>query len=84
MKRAISVLVCLSMILATGCSRQETIRFGAAGVGGMYYPFANAYTELMSEEEKGINWKVKSTAGSAANLRRFLTIILNLGLRRRI
>ena len=80
MKRAISVLVCLSMILATGCSRQETIRFGAAGVGGMYYPFANAYTELMSEEEKGINWKVKSTAGSAANLRLLSDNYIELGI----
>ena len=80
MKRVISVLVCLSMILTTGCSRQETIRFGAAGVGGMYYPFANAYTELMSEEEKGINWKVKSTAGSAANLRLLSDNYIELGI----
>ena len=64
----------------TGCSRQETIRFGAAGVGGMYYPFANAFTELASKDETGINWKVKSTAGSAANLRLLSDNYIELGI----
>lgn len=80
MKRAISILVCLCLLLTTGCSRQETIRFGAAGVGGMYYPFANAFTELVSKDEKDINWKVKSTAGSAANLRLLSDNYIELGI----
>ena len=66
--------------MTTGCSRQETIRFGAAGVGGMYYPFANAFTELASKDETGINWKVKSTAGSAANLRLLSDNYIELGI----
>lgn len=80
MKKAISILVCLCLFLTTGCSRQETIRFGAAGVGGMYYPFANAFTELASKDETGINWKVKSTAGSAANLRLLSDNYIELGI----
>lgn len=80
MKRAISILMCLCLLMTTGCSRQETIRFGAAGVGGMYYPFANAFTELASKDETGINWKVKSTAGSAANLRLLSDNYIELGI----
>lgn len=80
MKKAISILVCLCLLMTTGCSRQETIRFGAAGVGGMYYPFANAFTELASKDETGINWKVKSTAGSAANLRLLSDNYIELGI----
>ncbi len=80
MKKVISILTCLCLLMTTGCSRQETIRFGAAGVGGMYYPFANAFTELASKDETGINWKVKSTAGSAANLRLLSDNYIELGI----
>lgn len=80
MKKVISILTCLCLLMTTGCSRQETIRFGAAGVGGMYYPFANAFTELASKDETGINWKVKSTAGSAANLRLLSDNYIELGM----
>ena len=80
MKKVISILTCLCLLMTTGCSRQETIRFGAAGVGGMYYPFANALTELASKDETGINWKVKSTAGSAANLRLLSDNYIELGI----
>lgn len=80
MKKVISILTCLCLLMTTGCSRQETIRFGAAGVGGMYYPFANAFTELASKDETGINWKVKSTAGSVANLRLLSDNYIELGI----
>ena len=50
------------------------------GMGGMYYPFANAFTELASKDETGINWKVKSTAGSAANLRLLSDNYIELGI----
>ena len=46
----------------------------------MYYPFANAFTELASKDETGINWKVKSTAGSAANLRLLSDNYIELGI----
>lgn len=80
MKRVLSILMCLCLFMTTGCSRQETIRFGAAGIGGMYYPFANAFTELVSKDESEIHWKVKSTAGSAANLRLLSDNYIELGI----
>lgn len=48
--------------------QENRIRFGAAGVGGMYASFANAYAGLVQEENKW-NVEVKRTAGSTANLR---------------
>ena len=80
MKRVLSILMCLCLFMTTGCSRQEKIRFGAAGIGGMYYPFANAFTELASKDEPEIHWKVKSTAGSAANLRLLSDNYIELGI----
>lgn len=54
----------------TGCNvRQDTIRFGAAGVGGGYYAFATAYTQLANAEDAEMKFNIKSTAGSMANLR---------------
>lgn len=66
--------VCLIMafLLAgmTGCKMTDkNIRFGAAGVGGSYYTFATAYTQLVSQEDDKIQFDVKTTAGSMANLR---------------
>lgn len=80
MKKVLSIILCLNLLFCSGCSRQETIRFGAAGVGGMYYPFANAYTEMASKDDPEINWKVKSTAGSAANLRLLSDNYIELGI----
>ena len=58
---------CVSL---TGCNvRQDTIRFGAAGVGGGYYAFATAYTQLANAEDAKMKFNIKSTAGSMANLR---------------
>lgn len=58
---------CVSL---TGCNvRQDTIRFGAAGVGGGYYAFATAYTQLANAEDAEMKFNIKSTAGSMANLR---------------
>lgn len=69
MKKKIGILLILLSICLTGCGMQENrIRFGAAGVGGMYASFANAYAGLVPEENKW-NVEVKRTAGSTANLR---------------
>ena len=58
---------CVSL---TGCNvRQDTIRFGAAGVGGGYYAFTTAYTQLANAEDAEMKFNIKSTAGSMANLR---------------
>ena len=59
---------CVSL---TGCNvRQDTIRFGAAGVGGGYYAFATAYTQLANAEDAEMKFNIKSTAAVRGICRR--------------
>ncbi len=70
MKRIVTLLLSLSLIFAVGCgSSGKSIRIGAAAVGGMYFSFANAYTQVASQDDDSIEFSVRATAGSAANLR---------------
>ena len=70
MKKKLILLLCLVLLLLTGCGQiGSSIRFGAADVGGMYYPFASSYTGLVSKDNADYQFEVKTTAGSAANLR---------------
>lgn len=65
----------------SGCSGyQKTIRFGAADIGGIYYTFANTFTGLASSEDDTYQFEVKTTAGSAANLRLLSGGYIELGL----
>ena len=59
------------MIFAlTGCSADSSsIRFGAAGIGGAYHVFSDIFAGVVSEADNGYDMQVKTTAGSAANLR---------------
>ena len=70
MKKPFRFLLCLALLFVSGCSGyQKTIRFGAADIGGIYYTFANTFTGLASSEDDTYQFEVKTTAGSAANLR---------------
>lgn len=70
MKKLVTLLLSLSLIFAVGCGSSTTsIRFGAAAVGGMYSEFANAYTQVVSQDDENMQFSVRSTAGSAANIR---------------
>lgn len=71
-------LVMITGILAfalVGCSvsgcgtTSGRIRFGAAGLGGMYHAFADTFTDIAQTENEDYKMEVKTTAGSAANLR---------------
>ncbi len=69
-KRRLLALItaCVMGVTFVGCSSTSgEIKFGAAGVGGVYSTFANAFAQLASDENMDIS--VKSTAGSVANLR---------------
>ncbi len=68
-RKLLALTIAFVMLLSLmGCgSADSVIKFGAAGVGGVYSTFANAYAQLASEE--GMEIAVKSTAGSVANLR---------------
>lgn len=59
------------LTLTAGCGNgtDGRLKFGAAGVGGLYYSFVNAYTQIASEENEVFDFNVKATAGSSANLR---------------
>lgn len=63
-------MLCIVLFALTGCTNSgRTIRFGAADVGGMYYSFANTFTELANEQGYDFTCKVRTTAGSNANIR---------------
>ncbi len=80
MKKKLYILISLSILLLAGCGIQsETIRFGAAGIGGMYYSFATTFAGL-AEQDSDDTFEVKSTAGSAANLRLLSDNYIDLGI----
>lgn len=81
MNKKISILLCLMLLLLSGCSApQSTIRFGAADIGGMYYAFANTFTDLANEEVANYEFETRTTAGSAANLRLLSDNYIELGI----
>lgn len=81
MKKKFSLLLCLCLLLITGCGQiGSSIRFGAADVGGMYYPFASSFTGLVTKDNAEYQFEVKTTAGSAANLRLLSGGYIELGI----
>ena len=60
MKKKLSILLCLTLLILSGCRASgNTIRFGAADIGGMYYSFANTFTELANEEYENYKFEVE-------------------------
>lgn len=81
MKKIFAFFSCLLMALCAGCSSNgQTIRFGAAQVGGMYSLFANAYSQIVTDNNEDYEVNVRSTAGSAANLRLLSDNYLQMGI----
>lgn len=63
--------ILLAAVLLNGCSSAENVRrlrFGAAGEGGVYREFGERFAALENETDNG-TVELKTTAGSAANLR---------------
>ena len=73
--KALKLLLLLPIIaLLVGCgggekSASNAVRFGTGGTGGMYYAYGSEMAKLIQAENKGHALDVKTTAGSAANLR---------------
>ena len=68
---AVLIGILLAAVLLNGCSSAETVRrlrFGAAGEGGVYREFGERFAALENETDNG-TVELKTTAGSAANLR---------------
>lgn len=60
----------MAALMLMGCgSSAGRIRFGAAGLGGMYQAFGDAFAKLTEEGEGTDPIEVRTTAGSAANIR---------------
>ena len=73
--KALKFLLLLPIIaLLVGCgggekSASNAIRFGTGGTGGMYYAYGTELAKMIQAENQGHALEVKTTAGSAANLR---------------
>ena len=81
MRKKISFLLCVILLLTSGCSRyNKNVRFGAADIGGMYYTFANTFTQIASDNISDYTFEVKATAGSSANLRLLSENYIELGI----
>lgn len=82
MKKGRYIFLGLVMILLlAGCSmNRKTIRFGAAGIGGMYDSFSNAFVSLANKEDFSYKLETRNTAGSAANIRLLSGKYIELGI----
>ena len=71
--RAAALVLALALLCGLcgcGASGSGELRFGTGGVGGTYYSFGSSLSQMLSEDEESeISLAVKTTAGSAANLR---------------
>ena len=69
MKKLLALLIALMTVLLCSCSSGgETIRFGAAGTGGIYNEAANSIKSI-ADADGILKIETKTTAGSAANVR---------------
>ena len=81
MKKKLSLLLCVTLLMLTSCgASKNTIRFGAADIGGMYYSLANTLTDLANETLTDYQFEARTTAGSAANLRLLSENYIELGI----
>lgn len=65
-------LVCglSAVLLLTGCTAKTgKLKFGAAALGGVYHTFATSFAEVASGDGTEDGMEVRTTAGSAANIR---------------
>ena len=59
--------VCALMLCS--CKSADKLAFGTGGIGGNYYAYGSAYAQLIEADNEKTAVDVKTTAGSAANLR---------------
>lgn len=65
---------------ACGQSTSQEIRFGTGGTAGTYYNYGTTYAELTTPVLNDTTFSVKTTAGSAANIRLLSEGFLQLAL----
>lgn len=73
MKKKLIILCAVAVMISTclsGCGvNSGKIRFGSAGIGGTYQVFGDTFANLVTSKSKKYKIEVKTTAGSASNLR---------------
>lgn len=81
LRSRLAAIALAAVLLLTGCSGKTLgrLRLGAAAEGGVYHAFGQAYAALENETSNG-TVELKTTAGSAANLRLLMGNYLQLAI----
>ena len=71
LRRKTALIMAFLFVLAalTACGQKDRLRIGTAGEGGNYNSLGNALSQTLQKDPYKINVEVKTTAGSAANIR---------------
>ena len=69
MKAAIALTLLMVLASVTACGSKDRLRIGTAGEGGNYNSLGHALSETLSGDPYKMEIEVKTTAGSAANIR---------------
>lgn len=82
MKRIIPVIICIVLAVSLcSCSGQSNkLSFGTGDIGGRYYSFGNALSKVIEKDDENLTLTIKTTAGSAANLRLLQKGFLNFAI----
>ena len=69
MKKVLYILIAAISIMAfSGCGMKNTVQIGTGDVNGTYYAYGTELAEILNNNSD-VYFKVRKTAGSAANLR---------------
>lgn len=69
MKKFLYILfITISIMAFSGCGMQNMVQIGTGDINGTYYAYGTQLSEILSDNSD-VYFKVRKTAGSAANLR---------------
>ena len=82
LRRKTALIMAFLFVLAalTACGQKGRLRIGTAGEGGNYNSLGNALSQTLQKDPYKVNVEVKTTAGSAANIRLLSQDYLELAL----
>ena len=71
LKKKTALIIAFLFVLAalTACGQKGRLRIGTAGEGGNYNSLGKALSQTLQKDPYKVNVEVKTTAGSAANIR---------------
>ena len=79
-RTAITVTLLFVLAALTACGQKDRLRIGTAGEGGNYNSLGNALSQTLQKDPYKVYVEVKTTAGSAANIRLLSQDYLELAL----